>query len=221
MADANFIQAGANPLVVAADGTQSTIRMDNSKALLVSGALPHYYELARSGRIYVASAGVVANAVACVADVATTAAQWALYNGNDTGVGGKSLVILAVGAWQASGTPAVNASLMVGVSGAAQAAALTANTGSVVKSASGSTRTTAAVLAAGATLTSAAAWMNLGGNNQTTSAGVGSAFPTFDVAGMFIVPPKFVFGINVLSGVGTSAKYGVSVTYAEVESYLT
>lgn len=221
MADTFILQAGVTEPAYSAPGGSTSVSMNYFGALKVDSVLGRYSTLAAKGVLYVASAGVVANAVACVADVATTAAQWALYNGNATGQGGYHLHILGVSAWQASGTPAVNASIMVGLSGAAQAAALTAHTGSVVKGCTGSTsRASSAVLAASATLTSAAAWMNLGGNNQSATAGVGSAFPFIDLGGAFVVPPTWVFGVNILSGVGTSAKYGVSILYAEIPTYL-
>ena len=219
MAGANFIQGGVNPMVVSADGTQTTARLDNFAGQLGSQSLPGYWELARSGRIYTAQFGVVTNAVASVVDIPTTGAHFGLYNGNPAGVGSKHLAILGWGVASASGTIGIGAFVVGGVSGGAQAAAVTTTSGNLIVSDCGATRTTAATADSTLTLTTAPAWGILGNVNTVSGVGIGYGAVDYGVGGRFIVPPTYVFALAVVSPTGTSPKFLASITYAEIEAY--
>lgn len=174
-----------------------------------------FAEMSRAGRRFVASPGVIANAQAPVQDCPTTATAYALYNGE--AAGGKSYVIDALSFWQASGTAGAGASLLAGVSTAAQASVPAAGTGVVVKSASGSAINTKAVYAAALTLTGAPAWIAVSGNQEPSTAGVGSGQPLVTVAGLFIVPPGYCLGLHILAPAGTSSKFSVACMWHEIE----
>jgi hypothetical protein len=185
-------------------------------SLLVQQQEPAYTHAAAEGRVFAFSTGVIANAAIPVADVPTTAAAWALYN-TAASTSKRCLVPFLVTAYQASGTPAVNAALLGGVATVVQGSALTAASGSAVKATNGSAKAANAVLATGATLAGAPAWVSLGGNNQSATAGVGGPFGQLSPYGTFVVPAGFAFGMTILSGVGTSAKYGVCGFFMEVD----
>lgn len=177
---------------------------------------PPFTELGRAGRRFVASPGVVANAVAPVTDMPTTASMYAVYNGEPAS--GKSYLIEALSGYLASGTAAVGATIICGVTTGAQAAVPAAGTGVLVKSASGSALGTRAVYASGLALTNAPAWFPIGGNGQSagTTPGLGG-YPLMLPPGMFIVPPGYCFAMHVLSGAGTSAKYSLGCIWSELE----
>ena len=220
MSDASFIRGGVTDLARYASGSQTNVGLAMDGSLKVTTVLPRYYELARSGRIYTAQFGVVADAVASVTDIPTTGGHFCLYNGNATGLGGKSLVILGWGVASASGTIGIGAFVVGGVSGGAQAAALTTTAGNIIKSNSGSSRTTAATADSTATLTTQPAWGILGNVNTVSGVAIGYGAVDYSVEGMHIVPPTYVFALAVVSPTGTTPKFTASITFAEIESEL-
>jgi len=206
-----------------ADNSQYAPLLSNLGALGVSQITPKYLALAQNGLVYGISAGVVANAKIPIVDVGTTTAAWALYNGNATGNGGYALHVLRVGVWLASGTSDIGFSLIAGMSTAVQASAVTNATGIVGPkslSSSASQRTSLATLGGAVTLAGAPSWVPLGsGNHHAAVATVGTGLVA-EVDGGIVIPPGFACGFTVLAGVGTTAKFAVSVIYAEIPSYL-
>lgn len=190
-------------------------RLTSNQSLATALVESVFAEMSRAGRRFVASPGVIANAQIPVADMPTTAAAYALWNGEPAG--GKSYVIDAISFHQASGTAGAGASLLAGVASAAQAAAVANGAGVVVKSASGSSLGTKATFGEAITLAGAPAWMTVGGNQEPTTAGVGSGQPLTMIAGLFIVPPGYCLGLNILAPVGTTSKFGISVMWHEIE----
>jgi hypothetical protein len=192
---------------------QPRLTSNQSTAAALVEAL--FMDMSRAGRRFVASPGVVANAQAPVQDVPTTAAAYALWNGE--AAGGKTYVVDAVSWWQASGTAGAGASLLAGVSSVVQAAAVAAGTGTVIKSASGSSLSSKATLGAAVTLSGAPAWMAVSGNQEPTTAGVGSGQPLQILSGLFIVPPGFCLGLHFLAPAGTASKFSAAPMWHEIE----
>lgn len=216
MADstAPFMTTGAPSYI--GEGIEVRQASSAMRSLLMQQQEPAYVHAAAEGRVFAFSTGVIANAAIPVADVPTTAAAWALYN-TAASTSKRCLVPFLITAYQASGTPAVNAALLAGVATVVQGSALTAATGSAVKATNGSAKAANAVLATGATLAGAPAWVSLGGNNQSATAGVGGPFGQLAPYGSFVVPAGFALGMTILSGVGTSAKYGVCGLFMEID----
>lgn len=213
--------------VPVADFTESFVPGNNPNAtattlggIRVAQVDPSFSDLARGGRLYVASTGVVANASVVGADVATTAAQYCLWNGNATGSRGYALHIIRIGSWLASGTAGLGCTLMAGVSSAAQSTVSTM-TGATVKPTSGSTaRTSQAVLGITITLTGAPSWMALQSINTPAAVTVGGGPCANDINGALVVPPQYALGINMLAPAGTTSKWGCSILFAEIPTYI-
>lgn len=198
-------------------GNGSTLapRLTGSQSLAIAGVESDYEELARAGLIYVASCGVIGNALGAlqtVADVPTTASGTYIYNKSTTG--DLCIVLLAVSAHQASGTPAVNAGVLLSTPGAVGTAPTANATGGVVASTSGSGRASNIWINTGATFSTAPAWIDVAGNNQSATAGVGgSLFCRLD--GSFLIRPGQAIGVNILSAVGTNHKWGINFLFCE------
>ena len=215
MATTTRVSGNAGNLNFIGTGEQEQ-RYDEYGGAAVTQLLPSGLWLTQHGRTYVASQGVVANAVVCVVDVPTTAAKYALYNGYAITTKTR-LIIHRASLWLASGTADTGASLLVGLSSAVQSSAPTAATGAVIKSSSNSTRATSAIFAGATTLAGAAAWESVAAvaNGASTPPGTGAV--SDDLSGMFIVSPTYALGFAVLSGLGTTAKWGISIRFSEVE----
>jgi hypothetical protein len=213
--------AHVSPLPTIPPGTSYSASISAQGGLRVSNVDPAYASLAINGSTYALSAGVVANAKVPITDFGTTTAAWALYNGSATGAGGYAVIPLFISLHLASGTAAVGATLLAGMSTAAQSSAVTSNTGIVgPKSLSGSSaRTSLATLGGAVTLAGAPAWVPIAAVQNPAATTPGSGV-VVDVQGMFVIPPSFALGITVLSGTGTTAKWAVSVIYAEIPAYL-
>lgn len=219
--DSNYIYGAHTAFARYAEGSQTNVGLNVDGSLKVNQTLPPKFAMAAAGRLYVASAGTHAG-IAPVQAVPTTAAAWALYNGNATGIGGLSLLVYEANFWVVSGTTGVGASFFTGVSPTVQASAVAAVALSIVKSSSGSPRATAATLGVNVTLAGTPAWMCRGGLPQLAAASqLGLSLPVnVKFEGGCLIPAGFAMGLTVLSPAGTTPLYGVSVEYAEVESYL-
>lgn len=199
-------------------GTEVFGRGGQYGAQMAQQQLPDLLEMARNGWLYVLSAGVVANAKAPVTDFGTTTAAWALYNGNLTTVSpGYCVIPIVISVHLASGTADTGASLLLGMSSAAQGSALTNATGVVGPKCTTPTQSRAslATLTGAATLAGAPAWMPWGSMQNAASTTPGTGLFIYP-AGAYIIQPTYALGMTVLSGAGTTAKYAVSVLYAEL-----
>lgn len=194
----------------------SPLGLTSNQSLRIALTEGLFSEMSRAGRRFAASPGVIANAQAPVVDMPTTAAAYALYNG-ETGPQAKSYVIDAVTLHFASGTAGAGGSLIGGVATLPQAAAVANGTGVVIASTSGSSKGTKAKYGAAVTLAGAPAWIPLGGNDLPTTAGVGAGQPMTVVPGFFIVPAGFCFGMHILAPAGTAAKFSLGVIWHEIE----
>lgn len=196
-------------------GTIINDRLTGFQSKAVAQFEPHYFELSRSGRVFAYSGGVVANAIAPVADVPTTASMYTLWNGESAG--GKVLVPLLVSVRASSGTLGLGAALLCGVTTAAQASAVANSTGVVGPGYLGgsSSVTTAAKFATGVTLAGAPAWVAVASDQHVAAISVGAGIQ-FQPQGLFIVRPGFCLGIHVLAPLGTTAKFTADVIWAEL-----
>ena len=177
-------------------------------------------EVARAGRYFVGGNQVIANGIAPVSAIPTTAISAGLYNASQTG---DSLVIdMIFGPWLGSGTAAAGATLLVGLSTAKAAGTIpTANmTGWSSRNAQGATSRVAASSALwDATATFVAAqttWFSVNSSPQLAAANVGQGAGGIVIHGGLIVPPGYEVGFAVLSGAGTTPLYGLSVAWAEL-----
>lgn len=193
-------------------GVERPIKLTNRGNQRVAMAEPSRAPWVRDR--YAISGGVIANGVAPVADVPTTAAARALYNGNVDG--GKSLFVEMITARSASGTLGLGASLMVGLCTTKQAAAVANHTGVV-----GPRRLTSigapdslATLGGGVTLAAAPAWISVATVQHVAAVSVGAGLTAF-LDGLIEVPPGFALGITVHAPVGTTALFLVDVVYSE------
>jgi hypothetical protein len=188
-------------------------RMTEYQSVQTASWEPDYFELAREGRLFICSAGVVANHVAAVTDIPTTAAAYALYNpATSTSV----LAVLQVSG-TTSGTSGVGGALLI-CNPQVEATAVTANTtGVVVKNMSGSSRPFPGFWATGVTLDVAAAWFPIA---AVGSAVVKAAVGPVDLKGAIIVKPGQLFGAHYYSDTGTSPKIGVNLIVAVLDATL-
>ena len=196
------------------DKGERPVRLTSQGSLAVAQVEPEYAELARGGRIFAAVTGVSSTFKAPVVAIPSTTATWAVWNGEPDG--GASYLILQASAFLASGTAGVGGSLIAAVS-LIRHAAQTAYANSILQSLSGGNKDTKAVLANAVTIAGTQPpWIQIAAADwaASTTIGVGLVAP---VKGLFLVQPGGLFCLDVLSGVGTTALYGVSVVWAEVE----
>ncbi|MDE2096903.1 MAG: hypothetical protein KGL39_06610 [Patescibacteria group bacterium] len=198
-------------------GTNQLMRLSPYKHQFVDQVGPRWAELVRMGKVFAASGGVVANAIAPVVDMPTTANIHGLYNGNSV-ASNICLAIIKVSTYAASGTLGLGRAMIGCVSGGAQSAKPSAGTGVVGPNNLLPTSTNAsnAVMGTGTALTTAGAWQVLGGLDTPAAVEIGAGLSA-DVEGMFIVPPTYVFGLHVLAPLGTTAKFLGTIIWAEYQ----
>lgn len=172
---------------------------------------PDYFELARDGRLWICSAGVIANHVAAVTNIPTTAAAYALYN---PATSTQVLAVLQISG-TTSGTSGVGGALLI-CNPQTEATAVTANTtGVVVKNMSGASTTFPGFWATGVTLDAGAAWFPAASTDAAVvKAGVGP----FDLRGAIIVRPGYVWGAHYYTDTGTSPKAGICCIVAVLDA---
>lgn len=193
-------------------GTVNAVKATNRGSLRVAQSEPARAAGCRSRFVF--SPGVVANASAPVADMPTTAAAMALWNGEPT----ESLFIETVSAHAASGILGLGGALLVGLSSVAQAAAVANGTGVVGPSRlGGGTKTSLAKFGAAVTLTGAATWFPVATGKMIAESNIGFALIA-DLGGLIEVPPGFCLGVTVLAPTGTTAKFSFSVSWRQYEN---
>lgn len=191
------------------EGTQTVLG-----ALRVTDTEPFRLEMARLGRRFSFSPGVIANYQIPVADFPTTAAAYALWNGE--AAGGKSYVIEQIACVSGSGTLGLGMAVIAGVTKTPQSA-VSNGTGVVLGSLSGCPSTSSlATFGNGITLGNAPAWTVVAARDQAASVSVGSG-NVANVDGLFIVRPGCCLGLNVFAPTGTTAKFGFNVVWSELQ----
>lgn len=203
-------------IAAVATGTEQEEQITRLGALRVAQLENNGFELGRVGRSMIGGCTAVADAVAPVTNLPTTTGPVVLYNANQAG--GRLYHIKQVSMFYGSGTAgAYGAAPFVGVTPAILATPVTANaTGFSVQAARGYGPTTA-FFSTAATIAAGTAWFVLGSDVSGASTVTGPAC-TFDVRHLgLIVPPLYALTIGALGDTGTSAKYGFSVAWDELE----
>lgn len=176
--------------------------------------LPDYAQVAKQRRVFAAWTGA-GTAIAPVTAPPTTAATWALFNGEDPG--GKCYALLSASAFSVSGTLGLGMSLLGTVALAAVTGTKpTTYASSALTSLTGGGGQTKAIFAQAITMVGTPAWAVLASRDQASAVSVGSGLVA-DLRGMLIIPPQYVGALTVLAPVGTSALFGVGFVWAEVE----
>lgn len=209
-----LIEGVVSRLKAMSNGALTGVRVTELGSMAVDPVKPPLGELARAGAGFAAVVGNGATFKAPITAMPTTTATWILYNGSTAG---KSYLIDSIGCFLASGTAAVGATLLAGVTlGQQQSSGSppSAFASTVVSNLSGKSNDSGAVLANAWTIVGGTpAWHGVaaaGSLTATTTIGQGLIAR---VNGRYCIPPGFGLVMDVLSGTGTSALYGVYVTF--------
>lgn len=173
---------------------------------------PSLFELSRAGRLFGMSLTVAASVIP-VQTVPTTTASVCIFNA--ASAGGKLIVPLRLGFFNASGTSDKGQILLASVTSTTLATPLTANGTGYVIGGLRSGDTVSVAFADSAKTVAPCVWTSVGGLESTADAVPGCG-QMFDVEGMFIIKPQYALGLAVLSGAGTTAKFSFSAIWAEI-----
>lgn len=206
MADAN--QATVSGLSHFPKNATHDVTTSAFRSQFISQIEPKYAELARARVLYAANNGSAAG-LGDVEAIPTTTATYALYNNSDT----KHLVVLKIGAIVTDVTSALGWGLIAGLSPTAQASAETKYANSLALAITPGSPDPGGYLTDAVTLAGTPLWMTLGSSNGTL---LGTSITAW-VDGLFIVPPKFALGIDIVGSVGSTPLYDVDILWAELE----
>lgn len=189
------------------------VRASDLGNLTIDNVKPLKAELARAGVRHAVVVGNGATFKPPITAWPTTTATWLLYNGHPS----KAYFIDTVGFFLASGTAAVGATLIAAVTQPGQLASSvipTAFAGSVISNLSGRSNDSGAVLANAWTIVNGQpAWHGLAADGSLTASTTIGQGLVAQVNGGLMIPPTCGLCIDVVSGTGTSALYGVYVTF--------
>jgi hypothetical protein len=204
-----------SPLGKLGPGAEQEEQLTGIGALRVAQVDLSRAELARTGRFFTGGLTLVANAIVPVVDLPTTTAPFIIYNNAPSG--GRSLILDRLSVTIGSGTTgAAGFSLFCGVTSAPVASPPTANSTGVSIQATRGFGTSVALGKASQTIPSGTAFMVVGGIMTTAVAVTGCGYST-TVDGGFIAAPGYGLVLGILGDTGTSAKYLVQATWAEIE----
>ncbi len=201
-------------------GTRNVQRATRQGSMAIGQTELPRQEISSAGRYFYGGNQIIANGIAPVTAIPTTAISAGLFN---AATDGQTCLVLdyIAGPWVGSGTPTAGCTLLCGISQAKAAGTLpVANmTGWSSRNANaGSARASVAWWDATATFTAAnTSWFSVGSNMQLAAATVGQGSPAIVIHGGIIVPPGFEVGFAILSGTGTTPLYGLSAGWAEVQ----
>ena len=223
MADLTINQVST--ITYLAPGTNLPTQFTNLGSLRVAQVESPGLEMARSGRSFVGGTTLVAGGIVPVVDLPTTTGNFELFNSSQAGAGQKSLVVKRISVFWASGTlTATGFGVFAAVTPSVLATAMTANDVTNFRTQCVRGPATPAPLGfvgVAKTNPTGCAWMHLGG--VSVVANDNHAGPGYSVdisAHPFIVPPLFALNVGVLGDTGTTAKYGFSLYWDEVEMTL-
>lgn len=191
------------------------VRLSNYASVSAAMVEPFYLELTRQAKRFHGGLQILANAIAPVQAIPTTAATLALYN-NDTRGNGLAISLDWINTYLASGTPAAGKTIFVAVARPTTVPTVGA-TGYGVGSLNASSQGSMAIFAANLTFPTGTQWTALDSDFQPAAANVGQGDNPIDLAGRIVVPPGLALGIAIFSGVGTAPLYGVSLQWSELE----
>lgn len=180
------------------------------------------YEMGRSGRAFFAGITLVAGGVVPVVDLPTTTGPCVLYNANPSGASNKVLVPKRITAFYASGTGgAAGFGLFCGITSGPLATALVANGATNFRTqGSRGSGTSNAFIDVAKTIPAGTCWMHLGGIVTLANTVTGPAYSVDVTALGLVVPSTFALVVGVLGDTGTTAKFGFSIAYDELEAIL-
>ncbi len=154
-------------------------------------------------------------------DLPTTTGPIILFNSSPAGQGAKVLVIKRVSACYASGTEgAAGFGLFGGVTPSVLATPLTANSTGCSVQATRGYGTSVAFVGVAKAIATGTAWQHLGGIVTLAATLTGNGYSAETASHPFVVPPLFAFSFGVLSDLGTTAKYLLTVAWDECEATL-
>ncbi len=210
MSNPEPIAAESLPFGKVPQKTTQNVRMTQQQSLAVDQISPRYMELARAGKLYGANTGA-ATGLVNVAAIPTVAAKWGLYNGNAN----KHLAVIKIAAVCTTITAPVTFALIAGLSPTAQASAETKYAASLALPINTGQVPAGGYLTDAITLTSTALWQTIA--TYEGNSGLLGASAIAWVDGMYIVPPKFALGFDVLGSAGTTPLFDVDIIWAELE----
>lgn len=197
------------------NGNQQPARATQYGSLATAPVEPALLELTRAGARYGGGLQIIANAIASVQAIPTTAPTLVLFNADDK----KSLIVDQLGMFLASGTADQGATLLTAVTPKIAAASIPAamQTGWNIGNLSGSVKGCKTLWATGVTVPAGSVYMAVQSNTQPAANTVGAGGNPVQLNGGIIVPPGCALALAVLSGAGTTAKYGVMAAWSELE----
>jgi hypothetical protein len=203
-------------------GAQRDLRQTGYESLVVSEFEPANYEMSRAGRRFALGYSSAPTGKANVTSLATTAAQWTIFNNETAGVG-KSYVFEQIGMYLTSGTPGVGG-LLWGSFFTAPASSGASDTGISFQSLSNGSLGTKCIVKSTVTITqpSAPVWFPLA-DNESPNVGAfpGSGnFRNKELRGSIILPPQTGLGLYVLGLAGSTPLWAPWAIWCEVESDL-
>lgn len=178
------------------------------------------FETGRAARSFCGGTSAVAGGVVPVVDLPTTTAPMVLFNSN--AAGGKLYHVKQISIFYASGTAGADGAAVFGaVTPSVLATALTANGSNLATQATRGYGTCSGFLGAAKTVPSGMAWSVITPSTPIGAATVTGLAQTFNIAHLgFIVPPLYAFGFGALGDTGTTAKYGFSIFWDELDGDL-
>ncbi len=190
--------------------TVQRVRLTQQASLAVDQVSPKYMELARAGKLYGANPGSAVG-LANIAAIPTVAAKWGLYNGSQS----KNLVVIKIAVACTTITAPVTFSIIAGLPATPQAAAETKYSGSLSLPINTGQVPAEGFITDTVTLAATPLWQTIAtyeGNSGLLGAGAVAW-----VDGMYIIPPRYVLGIDVVGSAGTTPLFDADVIWAELE----
>ncbi len=190
-----------------------TVRLDQHQNTMIAEGMPPLAELARAGVLYGANNGSAVG-LGNVAAIPTTTATYGLYNNHSS----KHLVVIKVAVIATSLTPTADLALIAGLPGTPQASAETKYASSLalaINSNAASGTTPGGYLTDAVTLADTPLWQTIGTANNT-GALLGHGVVAW-VNGMYVVPPGYCLGLDMLASAGTTPLYDIDILWAELE----
>ncbi len=188
------------------------IGMSQIQGLFVDQVSPPWAELARAGVLYGANNGAALGLDNVVA-IPTTTASYGLYNNNAS----KHLVVLKISTICTTVNANTTLSLIAGLPATAQASAETKYPNSLALPINTGQADPGGYLTDDVTLAATPLWQTIA-TYQGDSGLLGGAATAW-VNGMYIVPPKFCLGIDILAsdGGGNTQLFDVDIMWAEID----
>ncbi len=191
------------------------IAMSSQQGLFIDQVTPQWTELARAGVLYGANNGSALGLDNVIA-IPTVTASYGLYNSHAT----KHLVVLKITALTTTVTAGATFSLIAGLPATAQATAETKYANSLALPINTGQADPGGYLTDAVTLAATPLWQTLACFQGNSGLLGGNA--TAWVDGMYVVPPAFCLGIDIMAsdGGGNTQLFDVDILWAEIDMEL-